>query len=116
MLETRHKINDDLIARNANKIWGTRDWTTPPPNIENQVAEITNAHGEIGVANTVTCIGQKKFLEQWKTIMLSHQIMQLLTPEAQIGIKIPSKSFNGLTPFPPKQLMIVACSSMKFSR
>ncbi len=61
MLETWNKINDDLIARNANKIWGTHNWTTPPPNIENQVAKITNAHGKIGVANTVTCIGQKKF-------------------------------------------------------
>ncbi len=34
MLETWHKINDDLIARNANEVWGMRDWTTPPPKIE----------------------------------------------------------------------------------
>jgi hypothetical protein len=63
MLETWNKINDDLIARNANEIWGTHDWTTLPPNIENQVAENTYTCGKIGVANTVTCIGQKKFLE-----------------------------------------------------
>ncbi len=72
-LETWNKINDDLIARNANKVWGPQDWTTPPPNIENQVAEITNACGKIGVANTVTRIGQKKFLERWKLTILSHQ-------------------------------------------
>jgi hypothetical protein len=64
MLETWNKINEDLTARNANKIWGARDWTTPPPNIKNQVAEIANARGKIGVANTVTRISQKKFLEQ----------------------------------------------------
>ena len=63
MLETWNKINDDLIARKAKKVWGARNWTTPPPNIENQVTEITNAPGKIGVANTVTHIGQKKFLQ-----------------------------------------------------
>ncbi len=63
----------------------------PPPN---QVAEITNACGKIGVANTVTCIGQKKFLEQWKLTILFFQIMQLLTPEAQMGIKIHKQNFQ----------------------
>jgi hypothetical protein len=67
MLETWNKINDDLMARNVNKIWGTHDWITPPPNIEDQVAEITNTCGKIGVAITVTRIGQKKFMEQWKS-------------------------------------------------
>jgi hypothetical protein len=47
-----------------------------------------NACGKIGVANTLIRIGQKKFLEQWKSTLLSHQIMQSLTPEDQVGIKI----------------------------
>jgi hypothetical protein len=99
MLKSWNKINDDLIARNKNKIWGTRNWTTLPPNIGNQVAEIMNAHGEIEFANTVTHIGQKKVLEQWKLSTLSHQIMQLLTPEAQIGIKIHKQKFQWIDPF-----------------
>ncbi len=93
MLETWNKMIDNLVANNANEIWGMHNWTTPPPNIKNQVAEITNTCGKIGVANAVTCIGQKKILEQWKPTILSHQIMRLLTPEAQVGIKIPKQKF-----------------------
>ena len=104
VLEKWNKINDDLIARKANKVWGTRNWTNLPPNIEKQVAEITNAPGKIGVANTVTCIGQKKFLQQWKLTILSHEIMQLLTPEAQIGIKIHKQKFQCTDPFSNKTI------------
>jgi hypothetical protein len=99
VLETWNKINDDLIARKANKVWGMRNWTTMHPNIEKQVAQYTNAPGKIGVANTVTHIGQKKFLQQWKLTILSHEIMQLLTPEAQIGIKIHKQKFQCTDPF-----------------
>ncbi len=42
----------------------------------------------------MTHIGQKKFLEQLKSTILSHQIMQLLTPEAWIGIKIHKQKFQ----------------------
>ncbi len=59
----KHGTRSMMISsqRNANKVWGMRDWTTTPPNIEHQVAEITNARGKNGVANSVTRIGQKKF-------------------------------------------------------
>jgi hypothetical protein len=59
MLETWNRIDDNLIATNANNIWGMHNWTILPQNVKNQVAEITNASGEIGVANVVTDIGQK---------------------------------------------------------
>jgi hypothetical protein len=63
------------------------------------LAENINAHGKIGVANAVMRIVQKKFLEQWKLTILSHQIMQLLTFEAQVGIEIHKQNFQWIDPF-----------------
>jgi hypothetical protein len=44
---------------------------------------MTQAHGEVGIANVVTIVGRKKFFERWKSTVMSHQIMQLLPPEAK---------------------------------
>ncbi len=59
---------------------------------------MTVTRGEIGTAQTVTSIGSKKFLERWKSTILSHQVMQLLTPEAQIAIKINKKKYQWTDP------------------
>jgi hypothetical protein len=66
LLETWNQVTDANIAINANEIWGTRDWTqgTPIGNVF-QIAEMTQACGEIGTANAVTVLGCKKFLERW---------------------------------------------------
>ena len=59
---------------------------------------MTATCGEIGTAQAVTLIGRKKFLERWKSTILSHQVMQLLTPEAQIAIKINKKKYQWTDP------------------
>jgi hypothetical protein len=61
---------------------------------------MTNARGEIGVANVVTLIGRKKFLERWKSTIMSHQIMEMLTPEAQVAIKLHKNKFQWVDPLP----------------
>ena len=97
MLETWNRVTDENVAINANEIWGTRDWTRGAIN-NTQIAEMTVTRGEIGTAQTVTSIGSKKFLERWKSTILSHQVMQLLTPEAQIAIKINKKKYQWTDP------------------
>ncbi len=88
MLETWNQVTDANIVINANKIWGTRDWSQGTPvGGTFQIAEMNAARVEIGTANAVSLIGCKKFLECWKSTILSHQVMEMLTPEAQIAIK-----------------------------
>jgi hypothetical protein len=83
MLETWNQVTDANIGINANKIWGTHDWTQGTPVKGTfQIAEMNAARGEIGTANAVSLIGRKKFLERWKSTILSHQVMEMLTPEA----------------------------------
>jgi hypothetical protein len=59
-----------------------------------QIAEMTQARGELGNANVVTLLGRKKFLERWKLTIMSHQIMEMLTPEAQVAIKLHKKKYQ----------------------
>jgi len=83
MLETWNQVTDARIAINANEIWGSHDWTqgTPVGGVF-QIADMTQARGEVGVANAITVLGHKKFLEQWKLTIMAHQVMEMLTPEA----------------------------------
>ncbi len=92
MLETWNQVTHYNVAINANKIWGTRDWTqgTLIGDVF-QVAEMTQARGELGNANVVSLLGRKKFLERWKSTIMSHQIMEMLTPKAQVAIKLHKK-------------------------
>jgi hypothetical protein len=101
MLKTWNQVTDANIAINANKIWGTRDWTQGTP-IENvfQIAKMTQARGEIGTANLVSLLGCKTFLELWKSTIMSHQIMEMLTPEAQVAIKLHKNKYQWINPLP----------------
>ncbi len=67
-------------------------------------AEMTQACGKVGTANAVRIIGRKKFLERWKSTIMSHQIMQLLTPEGQLAIKIHKKEFQWTNPLSNKTI------------
>jgi hypothetical protein len=98
MLETWNRVMDKSIAINANETWGTRDWTRG--NDDFQIAEMTQARSEVGMANAVTIIGGKRILERWKSTIMSHQIMQLLSPEVQVAIKIHKKRFQWTNPLP----------------
>jgi hypothetical protein len=82
---------DKNIANNAQEIWGMQDWTHGTNYF--QIAEMTQACGEVGMANIVSIVRRKIFLESWKSNVMSHQIMQLLSPEAPVGIKIHKKKF-----------------------
>ncbi len=59
---------------------------------------MTQARGELGNANIVTLLGRKKFLECWKSKIMSHQIMEMLTPEAQVSIKLHKKKYQWIDP------------------
>jgi hypothetical protein len=61
---------------------------------------MTQARGKVGMANVVTIVGRKKFLKCWKSTVMSHQIMQLLSPEAKVAIKIHKKTFQWTDPLP----------------
>jgi hypothetical protein len=98
MLETWNRVTDKNIAINANEIWGMQDWTHGTNDF--QIAEMTQAWGKVGMANVVTIVGCKNFLERWKSTVMSHQIMQLLSPEAQVAIKIHKKKFQLTDPLP----------------
>jgi hypothetical protein len=61
MTETWNKINDKLIAKNVNEVWGTRDWTVPTTK---QIKEMTGTRGKVGTTNALTKIGKKEFMER----------------------------------------------------
>ncbi len=111
MLETWNQVTDLNIAINANKIWGTRNWTRGTPvGGTFQIAEMNAAHGEIGTANAVSFIGRKKFLNagnqpffpirSWKCSLRNHRLRLNFT----------RASINGLTLYPMKGSMMVALS------
>jgi hypothetical protein len=95
MTETWNKINDKLMAKNANEVWGTHDWTV---SITKKIKEMTGTCGEVGTANALTKIGKKKFTEHWKSTTLAAQVTALLTPEAQNSIKIHKKAYPWTDP------------------
>jgi hypothetical protein len=102
MLETWNRLTDDNIAINVNETWGTRDWTRRTGDF--QILEMTSAHGEVGTANSVTVIGCKRFLERWKSTIMAYQVMNLLSPEAQVAIKIHRKKYQWTDPLPGKKI------------
>jgi hypothetical protein len=99
MTETWNKINDESIAKNANEVWGTCDWTV---STNKQIKEMTGTRGEVGTANALTKIGKKKFMERWKSTILAAQVMALLTPEAQNLMKIHKKAYQWTDPISDK--------------
>ena len=101
MLGTWNQVTDVNVAINANEIWGTRNWTQGS-SIGGvfQIAEMTATRGEIDSTNAVTLLGRKKFLERWKSTIMSHQIMEMLTPEAQVAIKLQKNKYQGVDPLP----------------
>jgi hypothetical protein len=58
MLKTWNRVADKHISINANKIWGTRNWSQGP-NTNNQIAELTQTCGEVGIAQAVIIIGHR---------------------------------------------------------
>jgi len=98
MTETWNKINNELIAKNANEVWGTCDWTV---STTKQIKEMTGTCGKVGTVNALTKIG-KKNMERWKFTILAAQVMTLLTPEAQNLIKIHKKAYQWTDPISDK--------------
>ena len=93
------------LAINANKIWGMHNWTqgTPVGGIL-QIAKIAVACGKIGTANVVPLLGCKMFLEHWKLTIISHQVMEMLIPEAHIAIKLHKHKYKWIDPLPNKTI------------
>jgi len=94
MTKTWNKMTDDIIAKNANEVWGSRDWTA---SVTKQVDELSAARGEVTAAN-LTKSGKKKFMERWKSTVFAYQVMAMLTPEGQASIKIQEKAYQWIDP------------------
>jgi hypothetical protein len=94
MIKTWNKISDELIAKNANEVWGTRDWTI---STSKQIKELTATSGEV-TASDLTKIGKKKFMEHWKSTIHASQVMALLTNNAQATIKALENSYKWIDP------------------
>jgi hypothetical protein len=58
---------------------------------------MTIEHGEV-IASALSKVGKKKFMECWKPTVLAHQVMTLLTPEAQASIKIHKDAYQSTDP------------------
>jgi hypothetical protein len=102
MIEPQNKMTNEIIAKNANETWGTHDLMVPTTKV---IKEFSAAHGEIGTASAITKFGKKKFMERWKPTILSHQVMALLTPEAQASIKIHKKTYQWTDPISDEVIM-----------
>jgi len=96
MIKTWNKITDDIIAKNGNEVWGTHDWTNP---VIKQVDELSATRREFGTAAVLTKSGKKKFMERWKSTILAHHDMALLTPDGQASIKIWENAYQWIDPF-----------------
>jgi hypothetical protein len=106
MLETWNRVTDKNIAIGANEIWGTQDWTHG--NNDFQIAEMTQACGEVENANVVT----------WSTGNLLSCLIKLCNfslLKRKWQLKFPRGNFNGLILCPMIQLMMVVLFCMKFS-
>jgi hypothetical protein len=90
MINTWNKIDDDSIAKNANEVWGTCDWTSSAT-MQNE--EMTAVPGKVRTAAALTKIGKKKFMGRWKSTILASQVMALLMPESQASIKIHKNAY-----------------------
>ena len=97
MIKTWNKITDEIIAKNANKVWGTQDWT-----ISTTKDELSVTRGEVRTATTLTKSGKKKFMECWKSTILAYHVMALLTPEGQASIKLQEKAYQWTDPLSDK--------------
>jgi hypothetical protein len=74
MLKTWNRVTNESIAINANVTWGMRDWTCGTGVF--QISEMTSARGKVGMANSVTIVGRKRFLERWKSTIMAYQVVQ----------------------------------------
>ncbi len=90
MIKTWNKMTDDIIAKNANKVWGTRDWTI---STTKKIDKLTAAQAKVGTASVLTKSGKKKIMECLKSTILTHHVMALLTPNAQATITIQENLF-----------------------
>jgi hypothetical protein len=98
MIKTWNKISDKLIANNANKMWGTCNWTVFT---SKRIKELTVTNGEV-IACNLTKIGKKKFMEHWKSTILASQVMALLTNETQATIKVLENLYQWIDPISDK--------------
>ncbi len=74
-----------------------------------KIDELSAASGKVGTALVLTKSGKKKFMERWKSAILAHHVMVLMTPNAQATIKIQENLFQWIDPF-SNEIVIDGCS------
>ena len=84
VLESWNQLTLDQIHLNANQTWGDQSWTPSDPRV---IVPLSNARGELGVANVITTVGKALFLKRWRSIMMANHALQSLTPAARMAIK-----------------------------
>jgi hypothetical protein len=95
MIKNWNKMTDNMIAKNTNKVWGTRYWTI---SATKKIDELSAAYGKGGTASVLTKSGKKKFMECWKSTILAHHVMALMTTDAQAIIKNQENLFQWIDP------------------
>jgi hypothetical protein len=68
---------------------------------------LSAARGKVGTASVLIKSGKKKFMEHWKSTILAHHVMALLTPNAQATIKIQENLFQWIESPPLSNEIIV---------
>ena len=93
LLESWNQISLETILKNANQTWGDKTWTNVIPHA---IEDLSAARGELtaGVRGTLNDEGKKIFLLRWRSTMMAHHCIQLLTPEAQGLMKIYQSQFE----------------------
>ncbi len=78
---------------------GTCDWAI---SATKKIDKLSAACGKVGTASVLTKSSKKKFMECWKSTILAHHVMALLTPNAQATIKIQENFFQWIDPLSDK--------------
>jgi hypothetical protein len=56
MIKTWNMLTDNIISKNANKVWGTRDWKI---SATKKIDNLSAARGKVGTASVLTKSGKK---------------------------------------------------------
>ena len=86
LVETWNRIRLDTALNNVNMTWGDKPFTDITPH---EIQDMTIALGEVtgGVRGTLNNTGKTVFIKLWRSTMMDHHALLLLTDAAKRAIK-----------------------------
>ena len=78
LIETWNLIGLNTVLNNVNMTWGDKSFNYVTPN---EIQDMTTARGEVtgGVRGTLNDTGKALFLNRWRSTMMAHHALLLLT-------------------------------------